>query len=351
MFDSNLKSLCVLRLTALGDCINAFGLIGALRQTRPELELCWIIDERFASLFRDARGQDLVELIPVSFKKHSLPRVIWQLRHTLKTRHFDALLNLQTSIKASLCSLAVRAPLKLGYDAQRAREGQSLFTNLKVPSPRSPHVLAGFMAFAQCLGQGELTPYWDFKLSQGELDDIKTQLPAQRLFTIAPCSAKAVKNWTADGYAALAQYALQRGFAVILCGSNAEHEREMCHKINYQCANNCLDLCGKTNLRQLAALLKLSSLVLSPDSAAMHLASALGTPVIGLFAIHNPQRVGPWKFMDLNVSVYEQQSRLELGDKGIPWRYRVKNEQAMQLINPEQVKNAFDLACRKYLDL
>ena len=64
--------LCVLRLTALGDCINAFGLLGALARTYPELELSWVIDERFSSLFCDEQGHDLIPMLKVNFKERGL---------------------------------------------------------------------------------------------------------------------------------------------------------------------------------------------------------------------------------------------------------------------------------------
>ena len=80
----------------------------------------------------------------------------------------------------------------------------------------------------------------------------------------------------------------------------------------------------------------------------MHLASALGTPVIGLFAIHDDARVGPWNFMDLNVSVYRKLAKAELKGKEIPWRYRVRTEHAMERITPEMVGSTFEQALERY---
>ena len=69
---------------------------------------------------------------------------------------------------------------------------------------------------------------------------------------------------------------------------------QICSILQENLGDNVINLCGKTSLRELAAVISLSKLVLSPDSAAMHLASSLQVPVISLYAIHDPKRVGSW---------------------------------------------------------
>lgn len=341
------KSLSVLRLSALGDCINAFGLLGALKQTYPKLALSWVIDERFSSLFCDEQGHDLIPMHKVKFKEQGL-KAILKLKQELKGKpQVDDLLNLQTSIKSSLTSLAIPAQNKWGYDAERSREGQRFFINHTVPSPENPHVLAGFMAFAEAAGYPVAAPYWDFKLDPYLIDKAKCLVAHEKVCAIAPCSAKASKNWTVEGYVAVAHEARSNHMQIVLLGSHNSLELETCAQIAKQ-VPNCINLCGRTNLRELAALLSISKIVIAPDSASMHLSSALGTPVIGLFARHDDNRVGPWNFMDLNVSVYHKLARAELKDKDIPWRYRVRAEDAMQHITVEQVLSTFERALDRY---
>ncbi len=383
------KSLCVLRLSALGDCINAFGVIGALNKQYPDLKLSWVIDKRFAPLFKDEQGQDLVPLHTVDFKNQGLKTVL-ALKKELSSERFDILLNMQTSIKASLCSLAIKAQDKYGYDSERSREGQRFFINHQVPSPENKHVLSGFLAFAQScnlpvdkpywdfklapeliekmqtiIGSDKFMalspcsavqsknwnscnlpvdkPYWDFKLAPELIEKMQTIIGSDKFMALSPCSAVQSKNWNIQGNIAMANYAYEQGFKVVLIGGPSQIEMQTCNIIAEQCPH-CLNLCGKTNLRELAALLSLSSIVLSPDSGSMHLASALNTPVIGLFARHDDKRVGPWNFMDLNVSVYEQLAKQELNGQTIPWRYRVKQDQAMDNISINMVKEMFNHA-------
>lgn len=346
------NSICVLRITALGDCINAFGLVNALKQKNPEADITWVIDKRFSSLFVKDGDTPLVNLEPVDIKGKGLIKATLDLRKALSGKCFDSLYNMQTSIKASVLSLGIKAKKRLGYDDERRRECQGLFINKKINTPKTPHVLSGFIAFAHTDGYEDLKPSWDFQLSETEknkADELLNDVSDSKVFTISPASAKAEKNWTAEGYAAIADYAVSKGFKVVLVGSPNEKEQALCSKIEELSENTLVNLCGKTSLRVLCAVLSKSSLVMSPDSASMHLASALNIPVIGLFAIHNPQRVGAYNFKDLYVSVYDEAAADELQGRKASWRYRVKDKTAMQRITVEAVQEAFNRAEQTYL--
>ena len=345
---SHKQRIAVLRLSALGDCINAFGFIGGLKRAHPRHKISWIIDARFASLFYNHDKDPLVPLYPLDFKGQGL-RALLGLRQELAHKQFDCLLNLQTSIKASLASTCIHAKVKYGYDADRAREGQRFFIDKAVPSPQNPHVLAGFLAFARAAGLGEVEPYWDFALQDNERDYAKSYFEHDKIFLIAPSSAKAQKNWTLEGYTALGRYAIAKGFTVGLLGGIARNESALCAAIAQKLGPSCVNLCGRTSLRELLAVVSIGSLVLAPDSGTMHLASALHTPVIGMFAVHDEKRVGPWNYPDLCVSVYQQLAQKELHGRPIPWRYRVRDPHAMEHISIAAVMEKFDYACEKYL--
>lgn len=347
---NQINSVCILRLSALGDCINAFGLANALNEKYKDLDVHFVVDKRFSSLFIDENGCPLIPMETVDIKKLGLLKAGFQLYKNLKKKKFDALFNLQTSIKASILSLFIKARLKYGYDSQRRREGQIFFINRQIKSPDNPHVLAGFLAFAHQTGFTDLKPSWNYRLSNKELDTADNLIKAEnkKVFAIAPASAKKAKNWTVEGYSKLANYAIDKGFHVVILGSNSEYEEHLCDEINKNTHNRCENLCGKTSLRILAAVISKASLVLSPDSAAMHLASSLNIPVIGLFAIHNPDRVGSWNYRNLEVSVYQQVATKELLGKTPGWRYRVHDENAMQHIQIDDVINSFNKACEEY---
>ena len=108
-----------------------------------------------------------------------------------------------------------------------------------------------------------------------------------------------------------------------------------------------VDLVGQTNLKQLLALIGEASLVLAPDTGPTHMATIVGTPVIGLYAHHNPARTGPYLCRDYVVSVYQELVEQETGKPlaELSWRTRLKDPEAMAKITHEQVIAAFDRLC------
>ena len=89
---------------------------------------------------------------------------------TTKNKQFDALLNMQTAFRASILSLGIKAKFKIGFGEKRSREGQWLFVNRRIRDPFSPHVLDGFMAFAEYIGVPKAEPKWELAISE---DDYK----------------------------------------------------------------------------------------------------------------------------------------------------------------------------------
>ena len=113
----------------------------------------------------------------------------------------------------------------------------------------------------------------------------------------------------------------------------------MVKKITALCNFQPVDASGKTSLKQLAALIHQSNLVLSPDSGPAHIATTQGTPVIGLYAYHNPLRTAPYHNLDNVVSVYEENVQKEQGKPSseLPWATKLKGKNLMAEIQVEQV--------------
>lgn len=110
-------------------------------------------------------------------------------------------------------------------------------------------------------------------------------------------------------------------------------------KITALCDFQPVDASGKTSLKQLAALIHQANLVISPDSGPAHIATTQGTPVIGLYAYHNPLRTAPYHNLDNVVSVYEENVQKEQGKPSseLPWATKLKGKNLMAEIQVEQV--------------
>ncbi|MGO4999632.1 glycosyltransferase family 9 protein [Oceanisphaera sp. W20_SRM_FM3] len=338
LFDSPPNSLCLLRLSAIGDCCHAIALVQAIQRQWPTTKITWITGKIEANLL-----QLLPNVEIIVFDKSAGWRAYMQLWRALKGRKFDALLHMQAALRASIASLGIRAKYRLGFDKSRAKDGQWIFTNYKVTA-EAEHVVDGFMAFGQALGLTEVTARWSFALPEADQQWAQLYQAQQPLLLICPAASKAYKNWTSEGYAQLAEYAHHQGMKVILIGSPARQERELAAKIEQLTPYIAENLVGKTSLSQLLALIKVARLVVAPDTGPAHMATLVGTPVLGLYAHHNPARTGPYYCRDYVVSVYEEALLAETGKTSdqLPWRTRVKDAQAMQLIEIEQVTAQFE---------
>ena len=362
LFSRPPRAVCVLRLSAIGDVCHTLALVQALQREWPSTTLVWVMGKVEASLFGDLPNVEVIV-----FDKKQGWKAYLSVWRQLRGRRFDALLQVQAALRASVLSLGIRARYRLGFDAQRANDAQGLFTNVKVPSPAAPHVVDGLMAFAQVLGVQDLTPRWDVTVDPADQEwaagrvafdfaqataasavaiasDSRAERSRSPTLIIVPASSKAYKNWTVAGYAALADHAVRSGWQVILCGSPAPNEQALGAQVVAACQVDVLNLVGSTSLKQMLALIQQAQLVVAPDSGPIHLATLVGTPVIGLYAHHNPARVGAYNGQADAVSVYQTLVEAEYGKPlaALPWRTRVKDKQAMQHISIASVLATFD---------
>lgn len=334
-----------MRLSAIGDVCHVVALVQAIQRQWPSTQIVWIMGKIEASLLGDLPGIEII-----IFDKKQGWRSYWRVWQQLRGRQLDALLQVQAALRASLLSLGIKARYKLGFDKQRASEGQQLFTNIQVPSPPAPHVVDGYMEFVKSLGVQDLTPRWHVPIQAHDAAWAATIIQAKPTVLMVPGSSKAYKNWTVAGYVAVAEHARRKGFQVLLCGSSSGTEQELAAKITQQCSGEVLNLVGQTSLKQLLALIAQAKLMLAPDSGPVHMATLVNTPVIGLYAHHNPQRVGPYFGRDNVVSIYELMVESAHGKtlSELPWRTRVKDPLAMRYIAIPAVIDKFDQVCQHY---
>ncbi|GMQ47948.1 glycosyltransferase family 9 protein [Vibrio sp. 10N] len=339
LFTTPPTSICILRLSAIGDVCNTIAAVQAIQAHWPNTQITWITGSLEAKLLESIQGISVVV-----FDKKAGWRGYRDLWRQLRGQQFDALLHMQYALRASIATLGIKAKYKLGFDAERAQDFQQLFTNVKVPSPQKMHVLDGLLAFSETLGVPASSPHWQLNYSQQHADWAKPLLVGQQNLVIVPAASKGYKNWTAEGYVAVINHAIEKGWKVILAGSPAKIEVELGAKIEALCSHTINNVIGQSSLMQMLALLDMGDLVIAPDTGPTHMANAMNTPVIGLYAHHNPQRTGPYCYLDYVVSAYEEAIVAETGKASneLEWRARVKDKQAMQRIKAESVIAMFD---------
>ena len=342
LFAKPTETVCLLRLSALGDVCHAIALLRVLQRAWPATHFSWIVGKPEAKLLALVSG---VEVIP--FDKRGGLGAIRELGSRLGTRRFDLLLMLQVALRASLLSALIPARVKLGYDRARALEGQWLFSNARIAPRARQHQLDAVLGFAAACGVSHLTPRWDLALPESARDYARRLIPdgAPRTLLISPCSSVHARDWLPDRYAAVADYARERhGMRVILCGGPSAEERAMSEAIVRTARAPLTDQIGKDTLPELIALLARASALVCPDSGPLHFASAVGTPAIGLHATSNPERTGAYYFRAFAVDRFADAAR-KFRNKSLaemPWPDRIEEPGVSELISVADVTARLD---------
>ena len=341
---SSIQSICVLRLSAIGDVCHAVAVVQAIQAYYPEAKITWIIGRVEAALLKQ-----LPNVRFVVFDKQQGFSAYRQLRKQLPEQ-FDVLLHMQVALRANIAAACVRAKRRIGFPEHLSKEGHGLVVNERVRALPQPHVLDGFAAFAHAIGVPEFTPAWNIPLQPEVLDWLDVfcsehALEQQKILVISPSASNAERNWLPERYAQVADYAVSKGFAVLLCGGPADHEKALGLAIEQQSVSPLINVIGQTSLLQLLALLKRADIVVSPDSGPAHMATTQGTPVIGLYAHSNPARTGPYNSLQWVVEVYHQHLLRQKGSPPHRWGVRVKGADLMADISVESVVQMFDAVC------
>lgn len=340
-----LKSICILRLSAIGDVCNAVSVVQAIQCQHPQAEITWVIGKVEARLLEGLPGVRFVV-----FDKKQGKAAYRKLQQDLQHDYFDVLLHMQVALRANIASMCIKAHKKIGFDWHTAKELHALFMRHRIAAAPRSHVLDGFRQFAKAIGVSEhllQQPKWQLPIPEADEQWAKYQLAGvanSRVLIICPAASKAERNWLPERYAALADYAHTKSFAVILCGGPTDLERTLSQAILAAAKHPITDLTAKTNLKQLLALLKHASLVLAPDTGPTHMAVAVGTPVIGLYGHSNPDRTGPYLFRQYVVEVYHASLLAQQGKTAaqLKWGTRVKGKDIMQKITVDAVSAMFD---------
>src|SRR5450631_376901 len=224
-FKPPLQQVCLLRLSAIGDTCHALAALRAFQAAWPQTRFTWIIGKLEAKLMTAI----LPEIEFITFDKRAMLAELWRLRALLRKRRFDLLLDMQLSFRASLISSLIRAPIKLGFDRPRARELQWWFTNARIAPASAEHVLDSFMGFARACGIDPGAARWDLSLPAPALEYARGIITDERpTLVISPCSSHAARNWSAERYAAVADYAAgTHGMRVVLVGGRSAIETQM----------------------------------------------------------------------------------------------------------------------------
>jgi heptosyltransferase I len=330
------QSICLLRLSSLGDVCNILPLMRALQQGYPEARLSWVIGPREHKL---VAGLDGVEFIV--FDKSEGWAAVQGLRRQLAGRRFDVLLLAQTSARANLLSLLIKAKRRIGFDPKRAREGHGVVINERITPDPNAHQALAFLAFAHHLGVDTYDVDRRLPLPDAALAFATQHQPvAKHAVLISPASSHHGREWSVNRYAAVADWVIDKtGRPVILMGGPSHHEMALGAAIEDRMRHPVINLIGQDSLLEAVAMLERAACVISPDSGPAHMAAAMGTRVVGLYAATWARRSGPLGSLQHTVDRFPEAARQFLGSEPdqLRWGKRIERPGVMDLIAVEAV--------------
>ena len=308
--------ILVVRLSALGDLIHTLPVVAALRRSFPDAEIDWLVDERFRAL---------VDLVPVVDRAVTLPRFgveAWRVCRELRRRRYDVAIDVQGLLKSAVAARLVRPGRVIGFAAADLREPAARWMHTEsVAVPPATHVVAKNLALVSHLLGGAEQVKWEFPIEVSEeatRRDIGVLLglsDREDFVLLNPGTAWPSKCWDASRYGQLAQRLLET-HGLRSAVSWGPGEETLARSVSDEAAGAAV-LLPETGIADLAAYLRAASVVVAGDTGPLHLAAALGTPVVGIYGPSDPDRNGPWSPDDCVVSRYaECQCRIDRQKSG-----------------------------------
>ena len=290
-------------MSAVGDAVHALPVVNSIKRHAPASRLTWVLQPGPATL---VRGHPAVDEI-IEFDRSKGLAAFTDIRAKLKERPFDLVIALQVYFKAGLVTSFTQAPIKLGFDRERARDFNWLFTNRRIPAHEPQHVQDQYFEFLRELGISPEPVTWNLGPWEHERAwqrEFFAQID-RPVASIVVGTSKPEKDWMPERWAEVVD-ALHSDFGIraVLVGGKSERELRAASIIEQRATHKPVNALG-SGLRNLVSILDGSALVLSPDTGPLHMAVALDRPVISLIGYMNPKRVGPYrKFRDLLIDAY-----------------------------------------------
>lgn len=305
--DRRFNRILLIKPSSLGDVVHALPVLSGLRARFPDTHIAWLIARNFAPII--ATHPDLNEVI--EFDRHAMSRwfvsptgfgALSRLVKHLRRQRFDLVIDLQGLFRSGFFARATGADVRIGF--HRAREAAWMFYthHIKPPTP-DMHAVDKHWLVADMLGFADQPKRFNLGLTDEERRTAATLLADagvaanERFVAVLPGARWDTKQWLAPRFVEVVdRLADQIGVRCALMGGPDEKPR--CDQIAAAANSSPINLCGKTTIRTLIALIERSAAVLCHDSGPMHLAAALNRPMTAICGPTNPDRTGPYGFLE-----------------------------------------------------
>ena len=302
-------NILIVKLSAIGDVIHTLPALTAIRRRHPKAHITWLVEEAAAALVVGHRALDRVI---VSRRKRWIAQIktgarrralgeMWAFWCQLRDTRYDIIIDFQSLLKSAMLVWLVRGQRKIGFDkGMQHQEHSYLFLNERVPPvDMEVHALTRGLMLLEAIGIRTREVVYDVPVSTDDQLWVTSQLHSRgvtgsrRFAAINPVALWETKLWRNDRFARLADR-LIREDAVDIVFTGGPADREAVATIMGMMREPAVNMAGQTSLNQLAALYQLAAVLITTDTGPMHLAAAVGTPVVALFGPTAPWRTGPF---------------------------------------------------------
>jgi lipopolysaccharide heptosyltransferase I len=298
--DINPKKILVVKPSALGDIVHSFPFLNALSKRFPEAQIDWAVAKGLHPLLENHPMLNKIWIIDKgNWKKLSrLNTTYKELRKLvadLKNEKYDLVIDLQGLMRSGIITKMTKCKYRVGFKA--AREGANLFYTHKIPCKWSEmHAIDRYLKIAEALGC-TIDKVENTFTSFNENPPIMSELPDEYII-IAPSAGKEANRWPADRFGKLAA---KLPLPVVVVSHKAD--THVVDELVSHSDGKAISLAGRTNIMELAAVIKKAKFFISNDTGPMHIAAALNIPVFAIFGPSNSQKTGPYGDIHTIISV------------------------------------------------
>jgi heptosyltransferase-1 len=302
-------NILIVKLSAIGDVIHTLPALNAVRNYYPNGNITWLVEEDAASL---VQGHKALDRVIISKRKRWLKELrslsllntikeVYGFIKVLRDTRYDMILDFQALLKSGILIAIARGRRKIGFGkGLEHMEYSYIFLNERIPAvDMEIHALSRGMMLLNAVGIPTNEIEYKLPVSNDDREKVDELMKKHgikgvgSLIAINPVAKWESKLWPNERFSRLADTIIDEYDAKIIF-TGGPGDGPIIQNIMSAMEGRALNLAGHTTLKMLAALYEKTVLVISTDTGPMHLAAAVGTPVVALFGPTAPWRTGPY---------------------------------------------------------
>ena len=291
------RRFLVLRMSALGDIVHTLPAVCALRESFPRATIDWLVDEKWAPVLEDNPCVDRV----IAMNRSSWSSMTAAVRSMRRAQYTDAV-DFQSLYRSAILGRLSGAPQRLGFDSHYSRERGAALFYTKVVTPQRAHKVEHNLELVEKIGARTSAIRFPLPAVSDAAREVERVLAVNGIndyFVLSPGGGWGSKCWPPERYGEL-HHKLAQALGIRGVISFGPGERELAEIVQRH-AGSPEPVVETFGLRQLVALLRRAQFLVAGDTGPLHLASALGTPLVGLYGPTDPARNGPYSSRDVVV--------------------------------------------------